>query len=217
MDANPQHPTPDTECPPPPAPSTPGGIVLKRNAVFLDRDGVINARRPTLVRRWSQFRFLPSVFGALERLAATDYAIVVATNQEWVDWGYISRQDHDHVHQRMVEEISVHGGRVDRVYACTHRPSRGCACRKPKPGMLIEAAKDLDLDLAGSWFIGDNRKDMVAGREAGVKTALVDPRWRTRRQHAEDHADIVASDLGTALDHILRKPVIPRAADSAST
>ncbi len=178
---------------------------MSRAAVFLDRDGVINERRRMLVRRWSQFRFLPGVHDALANLASSPYAVVVATNQEWVDWGWITASDHADVHERMCESVAAGGGRVDAVYACTHRHSKHCACRKPKPGMLLDAARDLDLDLAKSWFVGDNKKDMVAGKTAGVRTILVDPRWRTRWQGAEAFADVVVRDRGVAVVVILER------------
>lgn len=181
-----------------------------RRAVFLDRDGVLNARRPALVRRPSQLRILPGVGESVARLTRAGFAIVIATNQEfvgqrWLGSTYIRREDHDEIMRLTVAAMEAQGGRVDLVKACMHPRGSECDDAKPKPGMLLEAAKELDLDLARSFMVGDNAKDMLAGRAAGTRTVLVDPRLRTRLQRAPLHADHVARDLPAAVDWILRQ------------
>ncbi len=144
-----------------------------RAALFLDRDGVLNENRPGHVRRWEEYRFLPGVLGALARAARSDLAIVVVTNQSVIGRGFATRDVVDDIHRRMTAEIVASGGRVDAVYLCPHAPEDGCACRKPRPGMLLAAARDLGLDLAGSWMVGDAATDVEVARAAGVRPVLV--------------------------------------------
>ncbi|HWG89970.1 MAG TPA: HAD-IIIA family hydrolase [Candidatus Thermoplasmatota archaeon] len=177
----------------------------RRRAVFLDRDGVINRRgRFGVVREWEEFEFLPGVLESLTRLAATDYAIVVCTNQPWVGLGYIRRRSLDEIHVRMVRAIEDAGGRIDIVEAAVLAPWFTDRRRKPRPGMLEDAAERLLLGPQGSWMVGDNRKDMVAGKRFGCGTILVDPRPRTTAQGAEELADYVAADLPEAIAYILK-------------
>lgn len=185
-----------------------------RPAVFLDRDGVLNRRRLLLVRKPSQVKLLPGIAEACARITRAGFAIVIATNQEFVDqpWlggTYIRREDHDEVMRVIVDEMEREGGAVDGVYACMHRRGSDCHDAKPKPGMLTDAARDLGLDLRQSFMVGDQRKDMVAGRRAGCRTVLVDERLRTRLQGARKYANFVARDLPMATRWILSQPQKP--------
>ncbi|HUR70081.1 MAG TPA: HAD-IIIA family hydrolase [Candidatus Thermoplasmatota archaeon] len=188
-----------------------------RPAVFLDRDGVLNRRRLFLVRNPAQLQILPGVAEAVARVTRAGFATVIATNQEFVDqpWfggTYIRREDHDEVMRRVVEAMEGAGGAVDGVYACMHRRGSGCDDAKPKPGMLKAAAAELGLDLGASFMVGDQSKDMLAGRRAGCRTVLVDPRLRTRLQGAERYANHVARDLGEAVDWLLHERTKARVA-----
>lgn len=176
-----------------------------RPCVFLDRDGVINKRRLLLVRRPEQLVILPGVGEAAARLHDAGYALAIVTNQEFVGHGYIRRPDHDEVMARCVAALESHGAKVSGVYACLHPKTVDCDDRKPKPGMLLQAARDLDLDLARSFMVGDQRKDVLAGRGAGCRAILVDPRLRTRLQGAERFADHVCRDLPAAAEWILTR------------
>lgn len=146
---------------------------MSARAIFLDRDGVINRNREDYVRHWSQFVFLPRVFTALRQLNASDLWIVVVTNQAAVGRGLMARGALDALHARMLAEIKRNGGRIDAVLACTHHPGEGCACRKPRTGLLHEAARLFDLDLANSYLVGDNDSDVLAALSAGVRPLLV--------------------------------------------
>lgn len=182
----------------------PGASPGRRAAVFLDRDGVLNRRHWRLVRRPDECQVLPGVPEAVARLTRAGFAVSIATNQEWVGHGYITLKDHEEIMRLVVDACESGGGAVDGVYACTHRRgSPECDDRKPRPGMLIAAARDLGLDLRASYMVGDNLKDMLAGRAAGCRTVLVDPRLRTWLQRAHRHADHVARDLPAAADWIL--------------
>jgi D-glycero-D-manno-heptose 1,7-bisphosphate phosphatase len=182
---------------------------LKRPAIFLDRDGVINENRADYVKSWSEAEFLPGVFGALRRLAQADLAIVLITNQSAVGRGIISHKEAVQINRRIVGTIRAQGGRVDGAYLCPHHPDENCACRKPRPGLLLQAADELDLDLGRSYFIGDAVTDMQAADAAGVKGILV---LTGRGQEQVSRASLedslpwpVAADLGAAVDHILNE------------
>jgi len=142
-------------------------------AVFLDRDGVINENKADYVKGWEEFTFLPGVFEALRRLAENDLTIVVASNQSAVGRGLVSRAELEKINQRMVERIHREGGRIDAVLYCPHRPEENCPCRKPQPGLLLQAAERFDLDLTRSYAIGDALCDIAAGLAAGCCPILV--------------------------------------------
>jgi len=180
---------------------------LKRPAVFLDRDGVVNQNRADYVKDWSEVEFLPGAFDALRRLARTDFAIVLVTNQSVVGRGIISQEEAWDINRRMVETIRAQGGRVDGAYLCPHHPDEHCECRKPRPGMLLQAADELDLDLGRSYLIGDAVTDMQAAEAAGVEGILV-LTGRGEEQVREAYPDgplpwLAVASLDLAVDHIL--------------
>jgi histidinol-phosphate phosphatase family protein len=175
--------------------------------VFLDRDGVINENLPEHVSSWEAFRFLPGAREAVARLAAAGLPIVIVTNQSGVGRGAIAREVVDEIHRRMGEQIPVAA-----VMLCPHHPDDGCACRKPKPGMLHQAAGDLGIDLARSWMVGDHPSDAAAARAAGVRPILVRSGRGTADELVADGAPVVA-DLGEAVDLILAQGRESRAVD----
>ncbi len=142
-------------------------------AVFLDRDGVICENRPDHVKSWSEFRFLPGALIALRRLAATSFRIVVVTNQAIVQRGTVPAGVVEEIHERMAWNIRRFGGRLDAIYCCPHRPEEGCPCRKPKPGLLLQAARDLGIQLEGSYLIGDAMTDVEAALAVGCQPLMV--------------------------------------------
>jgi len=144
-----------------------------RAALFLDRDGVINSDRPDYVRSWAGFEFLPGVLEALRILAARPHPVIVVSNQSAIGRGLVSRETVEGIHASMREAVRRSGGRIDAVYYCPHRPDENCECRKPRPGLILRAAADLDLDLRGSYFIGDDLKDLQSAVSAGVRPVLV--------------------------------------------
>jgi D-glycero-D-manno-heptose 1,7-bisphosphate phosphatase len=146
---------------------------MPKTAAFLDRDGVINRDRPDYVKSWDEFEFLPGVLEAFRVLASQPLTIVVVSNQSCIGRGLVSRETVDGIHARMTEAVRKSGGRIDAVYYCPHRPDEDCPCRKPRPGLILKAARELDIDLAASWLIGDDPKDLEAARAAGVRPVLV--------------------------------------------
>jgi D-glycero-D-manno-heptose 1,7-bisphosphate phosphatase len=142
-------------------------------AIFLDRDGVICENRSDHVKSWSEFKFLPGVKNNLAKLSSLELPIVVVTNQAVIGRGLASAETVEEIHHRMVAEITAAGGRIDRVYTCPHLPEAGCECRKPKTGLLLQAAAEMGLDLTQSYLIGDAVTDILAGQQVGCRTFLV--------------------------------------------
>jgi D-glycero-D-manno-heptose 1,7-bisphosphate phosphatase len=143
-------------------------------AIFLDRDGVIIENRPDYVRSWSEVEILEPALEALIWLAGLPYAVVIVTNQSAVGRNIISPFEADEINRLLVLEVEKAGGRIDAVYMCPHAPEEDCACRKPRPGLILQAAQDMGLDLSLSLMVGDAVTDIQAGQEAGVgQTAMV--------------------------------------------
>lgn len=177
-----------------------------RPAIFLDRDGVINRNRCDHVKTWDEFQFLPGALAALARLARLSLPVIVISNQGAVGRGLTTCAAVEEIHARMVDAIRAAGGRVDDVLYCPHRPEDLCACRKPRPGMLLRAAERWRIDLEASILVGDAEADMVAAQNAGCRSLLV-LTGRGAEQLALMHAAgrdgfVVADDLPAAVDWI---------------
>jgi len=142
-------------------------------AIFLDRDGVICANRANYVRSWEEFRFLPQANYSLAALSRLGLPIMVVTNQSAINRGLVSARTVENIHRRMIVEIEAHGGRIDRVAYCPHRPDENCDCRKPQPGMLHTLAAEMGVDLSQSYLVGDAVTDVMAGNQVGCQTFLV--------------------------------------------
>jgi len=143
-------------------------------ALFLDRDGVIIENRPNYIRSWADVYIYPQALEALVKVRIAPYKIVIATNQSVVGRGLISFSEAEVINQRLVAEIEAAGGRIDAIFMCPHTPEENCACRKPLPGLLYQAAELLSIDLKKSIMIGDALSDIIAGQAAGVqKNVLV--------------------------------------------
>jgi histidinol-phosphate phosphatase family protein len=147
--------------------------LLMQRAIFLDRDGVICENRSDYVKNWEEFKFLPGAIESLITLSQLDLPIIVVTNQSAVSRGLVSAETVEDIHRRMVVEIVSYGGRIDRVYYCPHQPKDHCNCRKPKTGMLTQAAQEMGIDLASSYMVGDAATDILAGQSVGSQTYLV--------------------------------------------
>jgi len=154
-------------------------------AVFIDRDGVIIKNRPNYVRSWQQVAVYPQAVKALARLSSSPYKVIIVTNQAGVGRGFFPLSLVEEINARLVQIIETAGGRVDGVFVCPHSPQEGCECRKPKPGLLLQAASCLHLALHRSFMIGDALSDILAGRLAGVRDALMVRTGRGRQQLKE--------------------------------
>ena len=145
---------------------------MTRRAVFLDRDGTIIVDRGYLADP-DGVALLPGAVTALRTLRARGYALVVVSNQSGIARGLIRPDEHARVAARVVELLASEGVPLDAAYYCPHGPDDGCACRKPAPGMLRQAAEAHCIDLTASLMVGDKASDLEAGRAAGCKTAFL--------------------------------------------
>ena len=155
----------------------------KQKAVFIDRDGTIN-KYVGFLRNADEFELLPGVTKAIKRINTSGYLAIVVTNQPVIARGEVTYEQLQEIHNKMETLLGKEGAYLDGIYYCPHHPHKGydgevpdlkidCECRKPKPGMLLKAAEDFNVDLAQSWMIGDGENDIIAGSRAGCKTALI--------------------------------------------
>lgn len=142
-------------------------------AIFLDRDGVVIEYRQNYIRSWADVVIFPQALAALAKLRSHPCKVVIITNQSAVGRGIIPLSVADDINRRLVQEIEKGGGRVDGVFMCPHAPEEGCDCRKPRPGLLLQAAQALSLDLSRSVLIGDTLNDLRAGEAAGVRQTIL--------------------------------------------
>ena len=177
-------------------------------ALLLDRDGVVNENRPDYVRSIEQVRLYPSALAALAAIAHLPIKIGIVTNQSGVGRGLIPRQTAEAINDHVVSAIAAAGGRVDGVFMCPHAPAAGCACRKPAPGLLYQAAAELQIDLAQSIFVGDALTDVAAGQAAGVAATVLVLSGRGQAQYAQRatrgiYPDAVQADLAAVIRRIV--------------
>ncbi len=146
-----------------------------KKVIFLDRDGVINKKAPKseYITSWKVFEFLPGSVKAMALLAQKGYIIFIITNQAGIARGFMTEAELEEIHKNMKNELNKHDVRIEKIYHCPHGWDEGCDCRKPKPGMLYKAAKEYNLDLSKTFFVGDDQRDLEAGTAAGCKTILV--------------------------------------------
>ncbi len=143
-------------------------------ALFLDRDGVIIENRPDYIKNKDEIVPIPGALEAISHIRNHPAKIVIITNQSAVGRGIISLDEARSINRHVLELIENAGGRIDGVYMCPHAPADACPCRKPLPGLLMQAADDLNIDLTRSTLIGDAVSDLQAGRSAGLaRLALV--------------------------------------------
>lgn len=179
-----------------------------RRAAFLDRDGVINEApiidgRAMSPAAESDLRLLPGVPAAVERLRTAGWALIVVTNQPDIAKGTLSASVVARMHDSLVAQLSL-----EAIYVCPHETTDRCECRKPRAGMLREAAAEHALDLSASWMVGDRWVDIAAGHEAGVRTILVERHYSWLPTSSGPpppglRPDAAAVDLGAAADVIL--------------
>lgn len=161
----------------------------KQKAIFIDRDGTIN-KYVGFLRNIDGFELIDGVAEAIKVINASGYLAVVVTNQPVIARGEVTVSELDNIHNKMETLLGKEGAYVDAIYYCPHHPHKGyegevaelkfdCECRKPKPGMLIKASQEFNIDLGQSWMIGDGENDIKAGIAAGCKTALISEKEET--------------------------------------
>ena len=191
------------------------GILENKKAVFLDRDGVVNELiyhqeqgvidSPFTVE---QFRLLPRVGEAIKELRQMGYKVVLVSNQPGIAKGHMTRETFEKIRLKMKGELAKEGALLDGEYYCFHPEALNCECRKPKPGLLLKAAKEMDIDLSGSWMVGDGLTDVKAGKDAGCRTILLG-RMKCQLCQLMDEQDArpeaITSDLKEAVRFILKQ------------
>lgn len=173
---------------------------MGRPAVFLDRDGVLSRSivrdgKSYAPRALKDFRLLPRAANSVKRLHYAGFIVVVVTNQPDIGNGLADRAVVDAMNDRLRTRTSV-----DVIQMCAHRQNEGCSCRKPKPGMLLEAARRHDIDLERSFIVGDRASDIAAGEAAGCYTVFID---RHYRESAPNAPNLTVRSLPAAVDFII--------------
>lgn len=177
--------------------------------IFLDRDGVIN-KYPgdkLYVTSLRKFRFLPNVKKAIALLSKKGYKIFIASNQAGVGRGIYSQRTLDAITIKMISDIEDAGGKITKVYYCTHRKDLGCKCRKPKPGMLKKAAREFRFSLKNAYFVGDTIRDVFTAENAGCKSILV-LSGREKLKNINEWGiipDLIFKDLLEAAEYLIAK------------
>ncbi len=185
---------------------------VKKKAVFLDRDGTINVEKDYLCRV-EDFEFIPGAPEAIRRLKDAGFLVIVVTNQSGVARRFFGVDDVERLHQHMQSELRRFGTGVDRFYICPHHPTEGrgewlkdCLCRKGRPGMLLDAERDYDIDFSQSFMVGDKPADIEAGQAAGCRSLLVLTGYGASCAESEELSAIPKfADLGQAADYILSR------------
>jgi len=143
------------------------------NVVFLDRDGVINLDRSDYIKSWSEFKFIPRSIEAIKELTLKGFHAIVITNQSVINRNMVSDKGLEYIFTMMKNEVRSGGGLIKDIFFCPHIPEDNCDCRKPKPGMILQAKRKYDIDLADAVMIGDSAKDIECARNAGCGTAVL--------------------------------------------
>lgn len=173
-----------------------------KKCIFFDRDGIVNqSPGPGYVEHWEDFHILPEFVDILRQVTRQGYVAIIVTNQQGVGRGIMTLATLEKMHQRLRTTLKEqHGLELLDIYTCTHLREENCACRKPKPGMILAAARQYDIDLSHSWMIGDSPRDTEAGRAAGCRTILVNP------DNTPEQADVIygsMAELRQGLEGIL--------------
>jgi len=192
-------------------------------AIFLDRDGVINVdKKPILIEHLGKtvigyahkpehFEFIPRAIEALKKLSNTNYLLIIITSQSGIGRGYFSEDQFQEFNKYMLNIFEKEGIKIHDIFFCPHHPEKGvgkykidCNCRKPKPGMILNAAKKHNINLKESFVIGDSRRDIEMGENAGCKTIFVNTNKLNGEEFKKINANFNSKDLFEATELILK-------------
>jgi len=146
---------------------------MTRKAIFLDRDGVINKNKNDYVKNISELEIFPNISELIKKLRSFGFMIVVITNQSAINRKLTSYENIHKIHEAIQNHLKKNNTHIDSFYFCPHKPEENCICRKPKPGLIIQASKEQKINLKLSWMIGDNDSDVLAGDLAGCRSIKI--------------------------------------------
>ncbi len=147
-------------------------MTYDKRALFLDRDGVININYGYVYKK-DNFCFIKGIFELCQLMESLGYLIIIITNQAGIGRGYYSESDYNILNDWMISKFKDNNVNISRTYHCPHKPEASCACRKPKPGLILNAAKDYNINILESFLIGDKESDIQAGISAGIKNNIL--------------------------------------------
>tara|TARA_Y100000782_G_scaffold101047_1_gene116437 strand:+ start:301 stop:795 length:495 start_codon:yes stop_codon:yes gene_type:complete len=142
-------------------------------AIFLDRDGVINQERKDYVKKLDEFRILDKTSDAINIIKNRGFLVIIITNQSAISRKLLSVETLNKIHEKLQSYLEKYGTSFDGIYFCPHMPSENCECRKPKPGLIVQAVTDFQIDLSQSYMIGNSETDVQAATNAGCKGILL--------------------------------------------
>jgi D-glycero-D-manno-heptose 1,7-bisphosphate phosphatase len=186
-----------------------------RRAVFIDRDGTIS-EEVGYVNHPSRFHIFPYAAQAIRTLNQNEWLAILTTNQAGVARGYFAEELVHEVHSKLESELAKEDAHLDAIYFCAHHPTVGeppyrldCDCRKPRPGLILRAAKEFDIDLSNSWMVGDRYSDIELAHNAGVRSAFVlsgygRGEWEFQRMNWNQQPELVGEDLLEIVGSILK-------------
>ena len=148
-------------------------MIKKNKAIFLDRDGVINKNRDDYVKSTKELEIFSNIGKEILKLKMKGFFIIVITNQSVINRKIITIRELEEIHSTIQKFLIKSKTSIDKFYFCPHRPDENCDCRKPKPGLILQAINEFSIDASKSWMVGDSKTDIQAGEKAGCKTILL--------------------------------------------
>jgi len=142
-------------------------------AFFLDRDGVINQERKDYVKKLDEFEIIDDIADAIKIIKSHGFLVIIITNQSAINRKLLSIEMLNKIHEKLKSHLKKNNTSIDKIYFCPHTPSEKCKCRKPKPGLIIQAINDFNIDISQSFMIGDSKTDIEAAKSAGCKGILL--------------------------------------------
>jgi len=148
-------------------------MIEGKKAIFLDRDGVINKRKDNYVKNVDELEIFPDVVSPIKKLKENGFLVIIITNQSAINRGLITHTKLEEIHHTVQKYFRDQNVELDGFYYCPHRPEEGCDCRKPKPGLLLKAIEEHNINSKLSWMVGDSESDIEAGKTVGCKTIKI--------------------------------------------
>ena len=173
---------------------------MQKKCLFFDRDGIVNeSPGPGYVEHWKDFKLIPAFLTCAKTALTMGYTLAIATNQRGIATGIMTQSAVDEIHNHLITILEKNNIPLLGIYCCPHQRD-SCDCRKPKPGLLLQAAREHNIDLSASWMIGDSETDIQAGQQAGCHTIRIcHPEQHTTADYHLDNMD----ELATKLQQIL--------------